>query len=80
MPEKIFITRDCLNAGITEDEATSTTDGGWATGSSNYRPGDWHRTRAEAVAKAETMRVAELERLRKRVAQLEAMDFTKEAV
>ena len=36
---------------------------------------DWHRTREEAIARAEAMRLAKIEAMREQVAKLEALRF-----
>ena len=40
-----------------------------------YHVPDWHRTEAEAKARAEEMRAAKIASLRKQIAKLEAMEF-----
>lgn len=40
---------------------------------------EWHRTRANAVAKAEEMRKKKITSLRKKIAALEALRFTDDA-
>lgn len=53
--DTIYITRDCLNAGITAAlpaERHSFDRDGWihCTNGWTYMPGDWHRTYAIAAA------------------------------
>lgn len=40
---------------------------------------DWHRTEADAIAKAETMRTRKIDSLRKQIDKLEKLSFKKEA-
>lgn len=42
---------------------------------SHFHGNDWHRTRDEAVARAEQMRVAKIESLKKQLAKLEKLRF-----
>ena len=37
--------------------------------------GDWHKTEAEAIARAESMRAKKIASLKKQIAKLEAMKF-----
>ena len=41
----------------------------------NFHKGQWHRTRAEAVLKAEMMRVAKLKSIDRQIAKLRALRF-----
>jgi hypothetical protein len=42
---------------------------------SYYHKGDWHRTREEAVAKAEEMRIRKIASLKKNIKKLETLKF-----
>ena len=43
--------------------------------SSCFHGKDWHKTEAEAIARAEQMRVEKIASLKKQIAKLEAMKF-----
>ena len=77
---KIYSTKYALTEGIQKHEANDCGDGMVSVGSpySNYLHGEgkeWHRTRESAVARAEVMRKAKIESLRKSLAKFEAMRF-----
>lgn len=44
-------------------------------GGTNYHGNDWHRTREEAIAHAEKMRVKKIASLEKSIAKFKALDF-----
>jgi hypothetical protein len=75
---KIFCTRWCLTAGIEEMEAESVPQNGMVTvkrpnGGSLYIHGegrDWHRTREQAVARANVVRVKKIAAVKKQLAKL----------
>ena len=77
-----FITKYALTAGITEIEAEDCFDTASDmirdvnNGYAHYHRGDWHRTMAEAAARAEQMRVAKIASLRKSITKLEKLRFT----
>ncbi len=79
---KVYITKYALTDGIVECEARATCRppmivaeyGGPHTGYYMHG-GEWHNCRADAVAKAEAMRVRKLASLRKQIARLEALRF-----
>ena len=78
---KVWITEYALSSGIRETEAEKT------NGHVNmiqeqmpcriviHRKPHWHVTKAEAVAKAETMREARITSLRKQIAKLEKLNW-----
>lgn len=80
-----FVTKYALTAGIEEIEVEDCFDiskdmvsaavrssDGW---SKNYHKGEWHRTREEAVARAEQMREEKVNSLRSSLAKFERMTF-----
>lgn len=81
---KIWITKYALTAGITKADVreSEAADGlivvknelGW----NQYFHGEgneWHRTRESAVAKAEAMRLAKINSLRRSIAKMEKLTF-----
>ena len=75
---KIFCTRWCLTAGIEEMEAESVPQSGMVTvkrpnGWPLYLHGegrDWHRTREQAVARANVVRVKRISTVKKQLSKL----------
>lgn len=80
---KVYITKYALTRGIIEADARLCEAGGGSM--VMVRPGEyyhndnWHQTRAEAEAVAESMRVAKLEALQKQVAKLTKKTFKEKA-
>jgi hypothetical protein len=80
---KIYVTKYALKMGIQELDADEITGSrAWinsrqfGTAFGNYFCGnDWHKTKAEAIARANQMRDQKIASLRKQIAQLEAMTF-----
>ena len=76
---KIYVTKYALTAGIKEHEAEI--DGSMATVrnpgfvAQHFHGNDWHMTANEASIRAEEMRVAKINNLRKQIAKLEAVKF-----
>ena len=76
---KIYVTKYALTAGIKEHDAEI--DGAMATVrvpgwvASHYHGNDWHMTANAASIRAEEMRVAKINSLRKQIAKLEAVKF-----
>lgn len=77
----VFVTKYALTKGIFEREVEDCFDispdlvsvvGSW---SEYYHANDWHRTREEAVARAEQMRIAKIGSLKKQIARLEKLSF-----
>lgn len=78
---KIYSTKYALSAGIMEHEAEETSVEGMVRIGALYNclhgeGREWHRTRESAVARAEEMRKAKIESLRKSLANFEAMRFS----
>jgi hypothetical protein len=82
----IWTTRaTCLYFGIAEEAATECFEDGVPTGWVRLRGGmflsaksenaDWHRTRDGAIRRAEQMRREEIASLKKRIEDLEKMNF-----
>ncbi len=74
---KVWITKYALTKGLFEMNAEIVSDkyaSGKHEGMSLFTR-DWARTRAEAVASAEDMRVARIASLKKSVAKLEKLKF-----
>ena len=82
-PEKLdaYISKYALTAGIRTETVETCTSGSGAvfrvtpSWSTYYPKGTWHRTREEAVAKAEAMRVKKIASLKKQIAALEVLKF-----
>lgn len=75
---KAWVTARALSKGITIENVEIGADGyAYSTDlySTQYRPGDWHRTEAAAIARAEEMRVAKIASLEKQIAKLRKMTF-----
>lgn len=78
---KIYVTKYALTAGIKEHEAevngsmavVRPIGTAWVT--SYYYGNDWHMTANAASIRAEEMRVAKINSLRKQLAKLEAVKF-----
>lgn len=77
---KAYITKYALTKGILEREGEIndrcptmfSVDGGWGE---TYHGNDWHTSRPDAVARAEQMRVAEIDRLFVKLAKLRKLRF-----
>jgi hypothetical protein len=84
---KVFITKYALTDGIQEineamhdvgisDRMVSyVIDGAFASQTVCVHKPDWHLTKAEAVERAQAMRVAKIASLRKSIAKLEKLTF-----
>ena len=83
-PKTVWVSKYALSAGIRECEVVP--DPGWdniiqikwegsSRGQEGVGRGEWYVTREAALARAEDMRVAEIERLRRQIAKLEALVF-----
>ncbi len=79
---KLWITEYALTTGIIEAEgkvdgkfARVIIDGPWTSEASIMVP-DWHQTEAEAIARADRMRIKKIASLRAQIAKLEAMTFS----
>ena len=79
---KLWITKYALTAGVFEAEgkvdgkfARIIANGPWASEASIMVP-DWHQTKAEAIARADRMRIKKIASLRAQIAKLEAMTFS----
>ncbi|WP_457797593.1 hypothetical protein [Methylocystis sp. S23] len=79
---RVWITKYALSSGVFEMDADH--DERWPDMVSNrsnrlqnfHGDGrDWHRTKESALVKAEEMRVAKIEALKKQIAKLENMRF-----
>ncbi|NVZ11213.1 hypothetical protein HW932_18340 [Allochromatium humboldtianum] len=77
-----YVTKYALTIGILEVEGvvchgTSSTMFEWKTdGHANTAHGkDWHRTREQALARAEEMRQKKIASLKKKIEQLEKLKF-----
>ena len=76
-----YITKHALTGGIEKLEVRDCFDisptmvarDGHFTG--HYHGGDWHRDYADALVKAESMRVKKIASLKKQIAKLEKMTF-----
>ena len=83
MPEQFeaWITRYALTTGtykatVEQENVSDDSVQELGTRFTTFRHGnDWHRTREEAIARAEEMRGRAIESARKRIAKLEAMNF-----
>ena len=76
---KVYITKYALTEGITEHVAELCSDTMIRVAGSKYpiyyhKP-DWHRRLADAVARAEDMRVKKIAALQQQLAKLEAITF-----
>jgi hypothetical protein len=78
---KVWITRYALTDGIMEGEAQlCETSGGMIKFKGNYYHGehlDWHRTKESAITRAEERRKAKLASLKRQIAKLEKLDFSR---
>ena len=77
---KVFITRYALTKGIIEtDDAEGCFDISPEMISSKkygcFHGDDWHKTKEEAIAFAEKMRVKKIESLKKQIAKMEKLKF-----
>jgi hypothetical protein len=84
---KVFITKYALTDGIKEINGATheigisermvsyVIDGAFASQAMCVHKPDWHLTKAEAVERAEAMRVAKIASLRKSIAKLEKLTF-----
>lgn len=75
---KIFNSKYALTKGLIEQEAELVGDSMVRIISGDYLHGDgkeWHRTREEAVARAEVMRARKIDSLKKHIKRMEAMKF-----
>jgi len=84
VPKTVWVSKYALSAGIRECEVMP--DSGWgriiqikwpgaSRGQEGVGSGEWHTTREAALARAEDMRIAEIERLKRQIAKLEALVF-----
>jgi len=75
-----YVTRYALTEGILERKLVMRDDGAARDSSFRhvvfYYPGDWFRTREEALVDAERRRVKKIASLRKQVSKLEKLFFT----
>jgi hypothetical protein len=78
----VWITKYALTIGILEREMISEDAGmvvyrdrGGINDRSHAHGKDWHRTKDEAIARAEEMRVSKIATYKKRIAALEKMRF-----
>lgn len=78
-PIKAWVTKYALTEGIQEVEGEvchNVSSGMLSWGKYGTAHGrDWHRTREEAVKRAEEMRVAKIASLKRSIAKLEAIKF-----
>ena len=75
---KIWNSKYALTQGLTEHDGEEVEDGMVKVGPVYYLHGEgkeWHRTRESAVARAEVMRKAKIDSIRKQLARLEALRF-----
>jgi len=80
---KAWITRYALTVGIAEVDGETLGTGAkmlkWShpgsVGSAYSHGNDWHKTREAAIARAEEMRIAKIDRLKKSIAKLEKLKF-----
>lgn len=83
-PETVFITKYALTDGVREVPVVKLDPDGYAyvklKGSPSYGTlmgkKDWHLTKAEALARAEEMRIAKIGSHQKSIAKLEKLDLT----
>lgn len=77
---KVWLTKYALTQGITVAEVRNCSknmvyeENAW--GGNYYHWGDWHMDERAALARAEAMRIAKLESLRKSIAKLQALRFS----
>lgn len=74
----IWVSKYALTKGILKVENAETSDDFpiiAMCGYVSYYGNDWHRTEAEAIARAEEMRVAKIKSLEKQITKLRAMTF-----
>jgi len=75
---RVWVSKYALTSGITEHDAEIVSER-MCVVRDRYQPcyhkGQWHTSKAEAVARAEQMRKAKLAALRKAVARLEQLKF-----
>ena len=81
---RAYVTKHALTWGIQQFEVDHASDGvvsrkgDW--GMLNlYHKGEWHRTREDAVARAEQMRLKKIAYLQEQIAKLEALRFQEKA-
>lgn len=79
---KVWITKYALTKGIIESEAKLTSKDSVSVMEFDpnlpmhwFYKGDWHRTKEEAVKRAEEMRKKKIESLKKQIKKLEEMRF-----
>lgn len=78
---KVWITKNALSSGIVAIQAAVPCDGlEWGSvedlaTKKKYSKKDWHRTRAEAVARANQMRLSKIQTLKSQLAKLEKLYF-----
>lgn len=82
-PMKVWVSKYALTKGVYEAEVRDCGTGTvndtskWG-GFCYYGEGqEWHRTREEALTRAEKMRVAKITALHKQISKLESLDFSK---
>lgn len=77
---KVWITKYALTKGIEQidveisDDGYAYSIGRWRT---QYPPGDWHRTEAAAIKRADEMRLVRIASLEKQITKLKALCFDK---
>ena len=69
---KYALTRGVLKEKVEVDGASAWTVDDWRA---YLRPGDWHRTEAAAIERAEEMRIAKLKSLDKQIKKISALKF-----
>lgn len=75
---KVFLTKYALTKGIIEVEGEITNSGSLIYGSHSYaHSSEFYTAKEYAIPKAEDMRRRKLASLKKKIALLESMDFTK---
>ena len=81
---KVWITKYALTLGIQRMEVeecdsspsmVATKKGGWNRQYFHGEGREWHRTEDSAIARAEKMRLAKIESLRKSIKKLESLSF-----
>lgn len=75
---RVWVSKYALTSGITEHDAEIASERMCVVQGrypQHYHKGQWHRTEAEAIARAEQMRKAKLAALRKALARLEQLKF-----
>jgi len=81
-PKRVWVTKHCLAHGIREIDANYIFDEGLTIFNSprgyfvkNERKNEWHLTKEDAIAQAESVRAAKIASLKQQIERLSALVF-----